>query len=114
MVDDAARRDLFEARATSLGPATTLMELLPPVGRADVARRSDLVAIGGEMAEIRGEMAELKAELRGDMATLRTELKDEIGALRSRLDGQLATIVRTDIRLAFGTAGLVLAAAKLI
>jgi hypothetical protein len=36
------------------------MELLPPVGWADVARQSDLVAIRGEIAELRGE---IKAQL---------------------------------------------------
>ena len=61
-----------------------LMELLPPVGWADVARQSDLTAL-------RGEMAELRAEIKT----------------------QLPRLSVANIGLAFATAGLVLAAAKL-
>ncbi|MDQ4097694.1 MAG: hypothetical protein M3144_07490 [Actinomycetota bacterium] len=84
-----------------LGPeaAATLMELLPPVGWSDVARRSDL--------------AQLSAELRGEMAELRTELKGEMAELRSRIDGQLTRFIAANVPLMFGTAGLVLAAAEL-
>ncbi|MGH9280151.1 MAG: hypothetical protein ACRD12_18885 [Acidimicrobiales bacterium] len=112
MVDDAARRDLFEALEHQLGPgpATTLMELLPPVGWADVARQSDLVAL-------RGEIAQQGAALRTEMADLRVELKTEMAALRSELDArfdrQYAKLVLTFVPMVFGTAGLVLAAAKL-
>ncbi len=64
--------------------AGTLMELLPPVGWADVARQSDLTAL-------RGEMAELRAEIRM----------------------QVPRLYVANIGMAFATAGLVLAAAKL-
>ena len=60
------------------------MELLPPVGWADVARQSDLTAL-------RGEMAELRAEVRA----------------------QLPRLYMANIGMAFATAGLVVAAAKL-
>ena len=58
MLSDQDRRQLFVALEESLGhgPAGTLMELLPPVGWADVARQSDLVAIR-EMAEIEARAA---------------------------------------------------------
>ncbi|MDP1806805.1 MAG: hypothetical protein Q8K72_16620 [Acidimicrobiales bacterium] len=62
MVSDQDRRELYEALERRLGggPAATMMELLPPVGWADVARQSDLVAIRGEIAQLRGE---IKAQL---------------------------------------------------
>ena len=137
MVSDRDRRQLFEAlnRQLGEGPATTLMELLPPVGWADVARRSDLVAIRGEMAELRaelkgemagirgemadlktelrGEMAELRAELRGEMAELRAELRGEMAELRARVDAQLPRFLWANVPIMFGVAGLVLAGAKL-
>ncbi len=64
MVPDQARRDLYEVLEQQLGQnqAGTLMELLPPVGWADVARQSDLTALRGEMAQLRGE-------LKGEMAS---------------------------------------------
>jgi len=130
MSTEAERRDLLGALERSLGPApaTTLMELLPPVGWGDVARRADLdahgVALRGEMAELRGElkseMAELRTELKGEMAELRTELKDEMVELRgeivtlsARIDGLLPRQLLADVPLAFAVAGLVLAAIKL-
>jgi len=86
VVSDHDRRDLYEALEQGLGPsaAGTLMELLPPVGWADVARQSDLTAL-------RGEMAELRAEIKT----------------------QLPRLYVANIGMAFATAGLVLAAAKL-
>jgi uncharacterized protein YPO0396 len=126
MVSDQDRRKLYGAleRQLGQGPATTMMELLPPVGWADVARQSDLVAIRGEMAELRGdlrgemaelrgEMAELRAELKGEMAELRAELKGDISELRAELKAQLPRLYAANVGMAFATAGLVLAAAKL-
>ena len=95
---------MYEAleRLLGEGPAGTLMELLPPVGWADVARQSDLVAVRGEMAAVRGEIAELRGELKGEIAELRAEVK-----------AQLPRLVAANIASVMGVAGLVLAAAKL-
>jgi len=115
MVSDEDRRDLYDVleRRLGQGPATTMMELLPPVGWADVARQSDLVAVRGEMAELKGEMAELRAELKGEMAELRVELKGEMAELRAELRSQLPRLYVANVGMAFATAGLVLAAARL-
>ena len=93
MVSDQDRRDLYEALESGLGegPAATMMELLPPVGWADVARQSDLVALRGEMAQLKGEIV----------------------GLRGELQAQLPRLYVGNIAMAFVTAGLVLAAAKL-
>jgi hypothetical protein len=78
------------------------MELLPPVGWGDGARRVDVeaqrVAARGEMAERRRETAELRAEM---------------AKLSARIDGLLPRQVLADVPLAFAVAGLVLAAVKL-
>src|SRR5262245_60669500 len=134
MVSDRDRRVLHGALERTLGaaPATTLMELLPPVGWADVARQSDLAAlradIRAEMAELRTElktdMADLRAELKTDMADLRTELTTEMASLRvdltdriSRLEtkvgAQLPKLIVANIASMIGVVSLVLAAAKL-
>jgi len=96
MVSDQARRDLYEVLEQQLGQnqAGTLMELLPPVGWADVARQSDLTALRGEMAQLRGE-------LKGEMAELRAELK-----------AQLPRLYVANLAAMIGISGLVLAAAK--
>ena len=97
MVSDHDRRGLYDALAQRSGhdPAGTLMELLPPVGWADIARPSDLTALRGEMAE------------------LRAELKGEIGELHAELRSQLPRLYAANIASMIGVAGLVLAAAKL-
>jgi len=64
------------------------MELLPPVGWGDGARRVDVEA---QRVAARGEMAKLSA----------------------RIDGLLPRQVLADVPLAFAVAGLVLAAVKL-
>jgi hypothetical protein len=97
MVSDQARRDLYDVleRRLGEGPATTMMELLPPVGWADVARQSDLTALRGEMAQLRGE------------------LKGELSELRAEVKAQLPRLYVANVGMALATAGLVLAAAKL-
>jgi hypothetical protein len=79
MVSDHDRRELYDAleRRLGEGPAETMMELLPPVGWADVARQSDLVALRGELKSV------------------------------------LPKLIAANMGMAFATAGLVLAAAKL-
>ena len=97
MVSDQDRRDLYDVleRRLGEGPATTMMELLPPVGWADVARQSDLTALRGEMGQLRGE------------------LKGELSELRAEVKAQLPRLYVANLGMAFATAGLVLAAAKL-
>ncbi len=119
MVSDQDRRELYEALERQLGhgAATTMMELLPPVGWGDVARQGDLVAVRGEMAELRaelkGEMAEFRAELKGEMAEFRAELKGEIAELSTEVRSQLPKLYAANIASMIGVSGLVLAAAKL-
>ena len=98
MASDADRRALYAALHEHLGerPASILMEMLPPVMPSELARRSDLVAVRGEMAELRGElrgeMAELRSELQGEMAELRAELRAEMAELRTELKGEMAEL----------------------
>ncbi|MEY2432650.1 MAG: Coiled-coil protein 90-like [Acidimicrobiaceae bacterium] len=122
--------------------AEILMQVVRAEGWDDVARRADLEAfrtelrgemvllrgdmtelraeLRGELAEMRGEMTELRAELRGEVAEmrgemteLRAELRGEMAELRGRFDGLVARQLVANVPLAFGVAGLVLAAAKL-
>lgn len=107
MVSDSDRRELYSALENRLGqgPAGTLMDLLPPVGWADVARQSDIATLRGEMSELRGEMSELRGEL--------AEMRGEMATLGARIDAQLPKLMWANTASMIGLAGLVLAAAKL-
>lgn len=86
-VSDEDRRDLFEVLENLIGgkSANTMMELLPPVGWSDVARR-------------------------GDLAELRAELRAEIAELRAEVHSLLPRLIAANMASMIGVAGLVLAA----
>ena len=112
-VSEERRHALYLGLESVLGRerAATMMEMLPPLGWAEVATRTDLAhqqvvlrteleafrtSLRAEMAslraELRGEMASLRAELRGEMASLRTELQGEMASLRTELQGEMASL----------------------
>ena len=109
------RLQLFDRLRDTLGTdeAGILMELLPPVGWADIATNASVQAQG---AALRGEMAGLGAELRVEMAGLRTDMQREMGELRtdfvgvrgefSELRGEIAqSMARQTRTLVFAFAG---------
>jgi hypothetical protein len=75
-VSESQRHQVFQWFEEAMGPerAAVIMEMLPPVGWADLATKDDVRALG---VEVRGEIAELRgeiAEVRGEIAELRGEL----------------------------------------
>jgi hypothetical protein len=117
-VSEERRHELYLGLESLLGRerATTMMEMLPPVGWADVATRRDLAhhelvlraeleALGStlraEMAslrsEVQGEIASLRSEVQGEIASLRGEVQGEIASLRGEVQGEIASL-RSDVR----------------
>jgi hypothetical protein len=64
------------------------MELLPPVGWADVATKTDLHYLNGDIQNLRNE-------LKSDIQSLRNELKSDIDSLRNELKGDMLNIQLT-------------------
>jgi hypothetical protein len=93
-LDERRRLDLADAAKRVLGgdAGITLMELLPPVGWADVATKQDVLVLRGDFDMVREDFGRLQgefAELRGEFHGLRGEfngLRGEFG-LRGDFDG---------------------------
>ncbi len=72
-VDEQSRYQLHQRLEEVLGPdeATVLMEHLPPVGWADVAKKSDIAAMDITLAALRFELiGTFKAELASQTRSL--------------------------------------------
>jgi hypothetical protein len=93
-ITEEARFQLFEKLRKALGAeeAATLMEHLPPVGWADVARQRDVDRL--EVA-MRGDVDRLEVAMRGDVDRLEATMhltfatKDDLRAQTNRMIGWL-------------------------
>lgn len=129
-VSERCRHALYEAARGQLGDdaADTLMELLPPVGWADVATKHDLLELERridlrfEAVDHRFEAMESRivAKLHQEIALVRRDVGSEIGAVRQEIGSihlaiarqtrtilaSLVGILGTVAALAFGVAQL--------
>jgi hypothetical protein len=97
-LDERARHELFLRLEEALGPesAETLMELLPPVGWADVATKRDLDALGDRLE------AQLLAAFRGELLTQSNAISAQMRTLTVAHIGTVLSMAT----LAFGIAKL--------
>lgn len=111
-IDERQRHLLHEKLDDVLGPdeAATLMAPLPPVGWADVARRSDVDHLGERLrAEFRAELHGLRAEMHREFG----EVRNEIGQVREEIVGGNRQMVFAIIGSQFTAVSLAFAAMSL-
>lgn len=115
-LDERARHELFLRLEQALGPesAETLMELLPPVGWADVATKRDLDALEERM-NLRFDLVDRRFEASEHklLAALRGELLSAVGAQSNLIAAQTKTLVIANVATVFSVAALAFGAAKL-
>jgi hypothetical protein len=129
-VDERNRLQLAEALKRVLGDSEgiTLMELLPPVGWADVATRHDLLALE-QLIELRFDASDERSDRRLDGLESRMELRfaavdaqfahidQKLDLQRAELIGEMDRRARTQTSVMVSTltalAGVVVAAIRL-
>ena len=104
-LDERARHELFLRLQQVLGAeqADTLMELLPPVGWADVATKHDLAALEDRMT-LRFEVSEQK---------LLAAFRGELLAQSNLISGQMRTLVIANVGSVVSIAALAFGVARL-
>lgn len=113
-LDERSRHELFLRLEEVLGPepASTLMEMMPPAGWADVATKRDLdIGLGGleERFNLRFEAMEQKIE-----ATKYELLAVFRGELVTAVTTQTRTLVLANLGAVLTTAVLAVGAARLV
>ena len=88
----------------SEGAADTLMELLPPVGWADVATKTDI-------QHLRDEMQHLRDELKGDMLNLQLTIEVNV---RKLIHEQTKWLITTMIAMNAVAVAVAVALSKLL
>ena len=111
-LDERARHELFRRLEQALGPdsAETLMELLPPVGWADVATKRDLDGLEGRM-NLRFDLVDQRFEASENklLAAFRAELL----AQSNVIGAQTRTLLMANVGTVFSLAALAFGIAKL-
>jgi hypothetical protein len=110
VLDNRARHELFLRLEQVLGPesAEAFMEMMPPVGRTDVATKRDLDALEQRMKlRLRGLEHKMLADVRGD------QLAAAVTAQTDLIRGRTKTLLMINLTTVLSAAVLVFGATKL-
>jgi hypothetical protein len=99
-VSESQRHQVFHWFEEAMGPerAAAMMDMLPPVGWADLATKDDVrtsgIELRGEMAELRGELRELRGEMHEGFARLQRTTYLSLLASNATVAGLVLAAVR--------------------
>jgi hypothetical protein len=95
-VSEKQRHELMKAMEGALGPepAETLMNLLPPIGWADVATKSDLDHL---RAATKSDLDHLRAATKSDLDHLRAATKGDLDRVAAELRAELERGLRQQL-----------------
>lgn len=130
-LDERARHELFLRLEQALGPesAETLMELLPPVGWADVATKRDLDALEErlnlrfDLVDRRAKAIDQRFEMLGQRLDQRFEASEhkllaafrgELLAQSNAINSQMKTLIFANVGTVISMAALAFGVAKLV
>jgi hypothetical protein len=112
-IDERKRHALYERLDEVLDAehADALMELLPPVGWAEVATKHDLEAlrivttqdIEALRTEMRAEFVDVRSEMQAEFVDVRSTMQAEFADVRSTMQAEFAD-VRSEMRVGFAEA----------
>jgi hypothetical protein len=102
-ISEAERHEIYELikAATSDRVASNVMSMLPPVGWADVATKTDIQSLRAEIGSLRAEMQSQFGSVWSEFGSVRSEfgsVRSEIGSVRSEIGS-----LRTEMRSEFGS-----------
>lgn len=83
--------------ASTANVRTEIAEVRTDVAELKAELKGDIASV---RSELKGDISELRAELKGDMAGLRSELKSDMAELRAELKSDMAEL-RTELKLDF-------------
>ncbi len=108
-VDDRNRLNLLRKLESVLGreEANTLMEHLPPVTWNELATKSDVEVL-------RGEMRQMESSLRGDIESIRTELHVGFANMRTEFVERTNREIKWLVTFAAGWSSLLIGAVSLL
>jgi hypothetical protein len=97
-ISEKSRSAIYQSFSELLGEEATadMLAQFPSRDVDEPATTADLAVLRAEMgelrAELRGEMGELRAELRAEMGELRIDMRAEMGELRAEVRAEMGEL----------------------
>lgn len=113
-LSERGRSVLYRGLVTAIGDEEAVAEMMAYFPSRDVEEPVTKEFLRAEMADLRVEMADLRAELRGEMADLRAEARGEAAGLRTEMAERIHRSTLWTVGAVTGWSAVLLAAIALV